>query len=99
MKVIDLSARRAKVIESENQFRARQADAIQANATVSRQEYTPYRTTLLDLVTSLQDTGRSDVDVVNMVSNLVNSGRVRLCGNFAGQEIPAEPLGAAVAVG
>lgn len=42
-------------------------------------------TTLLDLVTALQDASRSDDEVVSVVSRLVNSGRVVLRGIFAGK--------------
>ena len=106
MKVIELSARRAKVKDSEQQFRNRQAAAAvvspQPADDSSKEEYTPYPTTLLSLVTSLQDDGRSDNEVVALVCNLVNSGRVRLCGNFAGRDIDLDEIfvpSAAAAVG
>lgn len=46
------------------------------------------RTTLLDLVQSLQGHCRTDTQVVALVARLVNDGRVSLCGTFAGQRIP-----------
>lgn len=47
----------------------------------------PYRTTLLNLVTALQDRTNSDDEVVTLITHLVNSGRVTLCGIFAGRDI------------
>ena len=40
--------------------------------------------TLLDLVRAVSDHARSEAEVIATVVYLVNSGRVRLCGNFAG---------------
>jgi hypothetical protein len=40
--------------------------------------------TLLDLVTAVAMSARTDAEVVATVVYLVNSGRVRLCGNFKG---------------
>jgi hypothetical protein len=45
------------------------------------------RATLLDLVQSLQGHCRTDPELVALVARLVNSGRVILTGNFAGQRI------------
>ena len=45
------------------------------------------RTTLLDLVQTVQDHCRSDAEVVAVITHLVNSGRVVLRGNFAGRRI------------
>lgn len=45
-------------------------------------------TTLLELVTAVQDASRSDDEVVSVVSRLVNSGRVVLRGIFAGATLP-----------
>lgn len=42
---------------------------------------------LLDVVTAVQDCARSDREVVAIVSHLINSGRIVLRGNFAGQKI------------
>lgn len=41
-------------------------------------------TTLLDLVTALSSSSLSEAEVVDTVVQLVNSGRVTLCGNFRG---------------
>ena len=40
--------------------------------------------TLLDLVKVVSDHARSEAEVIATVVDLVNSGRVRLCGNFKG---------------
>jgi hypothetical protein len=40
--------------------------------------------TLLDLVNAIYDAGASETEVVATVVYLVNSGVVRLCGNFRG---------------
>ena len=44
-------------------------------------------TTLLDLVTCITEVTRDDREVVATVVALVNSGRVRLTGNFRGARI------------
>ena len=41
-------------------------------------------TTLLDLVQAASEYAATDAEVVAIVATLINSGRVRLCGNFAG---------------
>jgi hypothetical protein len=51
--------------------------------------------TLLELVQSINEITSNDEEVVATVTYLVNSGRVRLCGNFAGAKITVRPsLGA-----
>ena len=40
--------------------------------------------TLLDLVKAVSDHARSEAEVIATVVYLVNSGQVRLCGNFKG---------------
>ncbi len=40
------------------------------------------RVTLLELVAALADSGASEVEVVWAITHLVNSGRVRLVGQF-----------------
>ncbi len=40
------------------------------------------RVTLLDLVAALADSGASEVELVCAITHLVNSGRVRLVGQF-----------------
>jgi hypothetical protein len=45
------------------------------------------KTTLLDLVRVVSDFSTSDAETVATVAYLVNSGKVRLCGNFAGAKI------------
>src|SRR2546429_7342376 len=51
--------------------------------------------TLLELVQVVNGAARNDEEVVATVTYLINSGRVRLCGTFAGAKIalrPALPL-------
>ena len=50
------------------------------------------QSTLLDLVRTLSAFIDNDHEVVAIVTALVNSGRVRLCGNFAGATIELSPL-------
>ncbi len=45
------------------------------------------QTTLLELVTAVTDAADSDDEVIATVVHLVNSGAVRLCGNFRGARI------------
>jgi len=40
--------------------------------------------TLLDLVTAVSECARSEAETIATVVYLVNSGRIRLCGNFRG---------------
>jgi hypothetical protein len=55
----------------------------------------PYRVTLLDLLQAVNECTTSDVETVAAVTYLINSGKVRLCGNFAGAWIDFSPsLGA-----
>jgi len=42
------------------------------------------RTTLLELVTAVSDEAENEDEVIATVVHLVNSGAVRLCGNFRG---------------
>jgi len=42
------------------------------------------RSTLLELVKAVSDYAESDTEIVATVVHLVNSGQVRLCGNFRG---------------
>jgi len=43
--------------------------------------------TLLELVLSVNNYTTNDVETVAVVTYLINSGRVRLCGTFAGAKI------------
>jgi hypothetical protein len=43
--------------------------------------------TLLELVQQVSESALTDDEVVTLVAYLVNSGRVRLCGTFAGAKI------------
>jgi hypothetical protein len=47
----------------------------------------PVECTLLDLVQTLNDITDNDQEVVAAAVSLINSGRVRLSGNFAGATI------------
>lgn len=42
------------------------------------------QSTLLDLVTVVSKTTRTEAELIAVVAYLVNSGRVRLCGSFSG---------------
>jgi hypothetical protein len=46
-----------------------------------------YKSTLLDLVQTINDYATNEDEVVATVTYLVNSGKVLLCGNFAGARI------------
>jgi hypothetical protein len=48
------------------------------------------QSTLLDLVYSVSLFAKTEAEVVATVAHLVNSGRVQLCGNFAGAKISFE---------
>jgi hypothetical protein len=47
----------------------------------------PSQSTLLDLVQAINTYATSDAEVVATVAYLINSGRVLLCGTFAGARI------------
>jgi len=44
-------------------------------------------TTLLELVSAICETTDDDKEVVNTVLHLLETGRVRLCGNFRGARV------------
>ena len=48
--------------------------------------------TLLDLVSAVTEYARSDKEVIATVAYMVNSGRVRLCGNFKGARFDLDAL-------
>ena len=48
------------------------------------------KTTLLELVSAISETTEDDQEVVSTVLHLLETGRVRLCGNFRGA--PVEKL-------
>ena len=52
---------------------------------------TQVQSTLLELVSTLNSFIDSDHEVVALVTYLVNSGQVRLCGTFAGATIELSP--------
>ena len=47
--------------------------------------------TLLELIQLVSESARNDDEVVATVAYLINSGRVRLCGTFAGAKIALRP--------
>jgi len=47
--------------------------------------------TLLELIQVVSESARNDDEVVATVAYLINSGRVRLCGTFAGAKIALRP--------
>lgn len=49
--------------------------------------YSPYQTTLLDVVHTISAMATNDEEIVAAVTYLVNSGKIRLCGTFAGARI------------
>ena len=51
--------------------------------------------TLLDLVNAVADQTQSETETIATVVYLVNSGRVRLCGNFKGARFDVRALTAA----
>jgi len=53
--------------------------------------------TLLELVKAVSDCAETDAEVVATVVHLVNSGRVRLCGNFRGSRFELDTTDAATA--
>ena len=54
----------------------------------------PRDMTLLDLVSAVSVHARSEAEVIATVVHLVNSGRVRLCGNFKDARFDLRELGA-----
>ena len=50
-------------------------------------ESPPLDLTLLELVEAVNDVTDDEVEVVATVRNLLQTGRVRLCGNFRGASI------------
>ena len=55
--------------------------------------------TLLELVDAVADDARSDAEVIATVVHMVNSGAVRLCGNFKGARFDLGALEPACQVG
>ena len=49
--------------------------------------------TMLDLVQAVSASARTDAEVVATVVFLVNSGSVRLCGNFRGARFDLDEVG------
>lgn len=48
---------------------------------------TQKKTTLLELVQTVSQFAKDDNEIVTVVAHMINSGRVRLCGTFAGAKI------------
>jgi len=55
----------------------------------------PAESTLLDLVTAVSEYANTESEVVATIVHLVNSGRVRLCGNFRGAKFDLRDVRAA----
>ena len=53
----------------------------------------PTTLTMLDLVTAVSETARSEAEVIATVVHLVNSGAVRLGGNFRGARFDLASFG------
>jgi len=54
---------------------------------------TQKKTTLLDLVQTVSQFAKDDTETGMVVAHMINSGRVQLCGTFAGAKISyASPL-------
>jgi hypothetical protein len=51
---------------------------------------------MLELVEAVSEYAETDTETVATVVHLVNSGLVRLCGNFRGARFDLEPTGAAL---
>ena len=51
--------------------------------------------TLLDLVVAVSEHANGEAEVIATVVHLVNSGVVRLCGNFRGARFDLESMAAA----
>ena len=49
--------------------------------------------TLLDLVTAVSSSARTEREVIATVVHLVNSGQVTLCGNFRGARFDLSEMG------
>ncbi len=47
----------------------------------------PVETTLLELVQVLSEITEDEQEIAETVASLIDEGRVRLCGNFAGQRL------------
>jgi hypothetical protein len=54
---------------------------------------TQKKTTLLELVQTVSQFAKDDTELGMVVAHMINSGRIQLCGNFAGAKISyASPL-------
>jgi len=49
------------------------------------------KSTLLELIQAVSDSARNDDEVVATIAYLINSGRARLYGTFAGAKIALRP--------
>ena len=54
---------------------------------VEAQRVAAPKITLLDLVAAVAESATSDAEVIETVSELINSGKVRLIGNFRGADV------------
>ena len=63
---------------------------MQATAKLARLEQhpeTPLEITLLELVAAVADSAANDREVIATVSELLNSGKITLVGNFRGADV------------
>jgi hypothetical protein len=51
------------------------------------------QTTMLDLVAAVSEIAETEAEVIATVVYMVNSGRVRLCGNFKGARFDLDAVG------
>ncbi len=62
----------------------------QAVRTLEKLEAKPQEarvTTLLDLVAAVAESAKTEAEVVATVTHLINSGQIRLIGNFQGADV------------
>ncbi len=62
----------------------------QAVRTLEKVEAKPQEvrvTTLLDLVAAVADSAKTEEEVVATVTHLINSGQIKLIGNFRGADV------------
>ena len=61
--------------------------AVEKLAVVKRRPPEERIMTLLDLVTAVAESAKTDAEVVATVSHLINTGKIKLVGNFRGNDV------------
>ncbi len=61
--------------------------AVRTLAKVESQRQEARVTTLLDLVAAVAESAKSESEVVATVTHLINSGKIKLVGNFQGADV------------